>query len=264
MPTTRVLHLSDLHFGAGGDEAIERGVPVLIEQFRPELVVASGDLSHRGRQDQLARASRFLHSLERPVLAIPGNHDIPYTFPGRSRVSRVRTPVVDGRADLLLPRPPRDRAQLRPSLAPSIGRDPRRAARACTPPVAGGAGRRIPDRRPPSPPDRRSVALPEEAGSAAEPCAGVPRPSRCGSDPRRAHPPGGRQRTPGVRDLDRRGARGRRLDRAGAGPAAAEAARRGTRRARLRDRRRLPSRLHLRVAEHGLGPHGRASVPARP
>src|SRR5438132_6796088 len=83
MPTTRVLHLSDLHFGAGGDEAIERGVPVLIEQFRPELVVASGDLSHRGRQDQLARASRFLHSLERPVLAIPGNHDIPYTFPGR-------------------------------------------------------------------------------------------------------------------------------------------------------------------------------------
>ena len=83
MPTARVLHLSDLHFGAGDDEAIERGVPVLIERFRPELVIASGDLSHRGRRDQLARASRFLHSLERPVLAIPGNHDIPYTFPGR-------------------------------------------------------------------------------------------------------------------------------------------------------------------------------------
>src|SRR5438132_1345968 len=83
MPPTRVLHLSDLHFGAGDDEAIERGAPVLIEQFRPELVIASGDLGHRGRPDQLARASRFLHSLERPVLAVPGNHDIPYTFPGR-------------------------------------------------------------------------------------------------------------------------------------------------------------------------------------
>jgi len=83
MPTTRVLHLSDLHFGAGDDEAIERGAPVLIERFRPELVIASGDLSHRGRPDQLARASRFLQSLERPVLAVPGNHDIPYTFPGR-------------------------------------------------------------------------------------------------------------------------------------------------------------------------------------
>src|SRR5438874_6527731 len=83
MPTTRVLHLSDLHFGAGDDEAIERGTRVLIDRFRPELVIASGDLSHRGRQDQLVRASRFLHSLDRPVLAIPGNHDIPYTFPAR-------------------------------------------------------------------------------------------------------------------------------------------------------------------------------------
>jgi 3',5'-cyclic AMP phosphodiesterase CpdA len=80
---TRVLHLSDLHFGSGDDAAIERGAPVLIERFGPELVIASGDLSHRGREDQLASASRFLQALGRPVLAIPGNHDIPYTFPGR-------------------------------------------------------------------------------------------------------------------------------------------------------------------------------------
>ena len=82
MPT-RVLHLSDLHFGAGDDEAIERGTPVLLERFAPELVIASGDLSHRGREDQLSRAARFLRSLGPPVLAIPGNHDIPYTFPAR-------------------------------------------------------------------------------------------------------------------------------------------------------------------------------------
>jgi 3',5'-cyclic AMP phosphodiesterase CpdA len=80
---TRVLHLSDLHYGAGDDDAIERGAPVLIDRFAPELVIASGDLSHRGREDQLARASRFLRSLGRPVLAIPGNHDIPYSFPAR-------------------------------------------------------------------------------------------------------------------------------------------------------------------------------------
>jgi 3',5'-cyclic AMP phosphodiesterase CpdA len=80
---TRVLHLSDLHFGAGDDAAIERGAPVLIERFQPELIVASGDLSHRGRGEQLANAARFLRSLGPPVLAIPGNHDIPYTFPGR-------------------------------------------------------------------------------------------------------------------------------------------------------------------------------------
>ncbi|TML26129.1 MAG: metallophosphoesterase [Actinobacteria bacterium] len=80
---TRVLHLSDLHFGAGDDDSIEHGAPVLIERFGPELVIASGDLSHRGRADQLARAARFLRSLGPPVLAIPGNHDIPYTFPAR-------------------------------------------------------------------------------------------------------------------------------------------------------------------------------------
>ena len=60
---TRVLHLSDLHFGAADDDAIERGAPILIERFGPELVIASGDLSHRGREDQLARATRFLRSL---------------------------------------------------------------------------------------------------------------------------------------------------------------------------------------------------------
>jgi 3',5'-cyclic AMP phosphodiesterase CpdA len=80
---TRVLHVSDLHFGAGDDGAIERGAPVLMERFQPELIVASGDLSHRGREDQLASASRFLRSLGAPVLAIPGNHDIPYSFPAR-------------------------------------------------------------------------------------------------------------------------------------------------------------------------------------
>jgi 3',5'-cyclic AMP phosphodiesterase CpdA len=77
------LHLSDLHYGAGNDAAIERGAPVLVDRFQPELVIASGDLSHRGRAHQLAGATRFLRSLDRPVFAVPGNHDIPYAFPAR-------------------------------------------------------------------------------------------------------------------------------------------------------------------------------------
>lgn len=80
---TRVLHLSDLHYGAGHDEGIERGTSVLIDRFKPELVIASGDLSHRGKEGQLADAARFLDGLGPPVLAVPGNHDIPYTFPAR-------------------------------------------------------------------------------------------------------------------------------------------------------------------------------------
>ena len=55
----------------------------LVERVQPELVVASGDLSHRGRRAQLERAHRFLVSLGTPVLAVPGNHDLPHAFPAR-------------------------------------------------------------------------------------------------------------------------------------------------------------------------------------
>ena len=51
--------------------------------MQPELVVASGDLTHRGRPEEHDRAHRFLVSLGPPVLAVPGNHDLPYTFPAR-------------------------------------------------------------------------------------------------------------------------------------------------------------------------------------
>ena len=69
---------------AGNDrpESIE-ALGRLVEEARPDLVIASGDLTHRGLRSQHERASSFLHSLELPLLAIPGNHDIPYTFPRR-------------------------------------------------------------------------------------------------------------------------------------------------------------------------------------
>ena len=46
-------------------------------------MVASGDLTHRGRREQHARAAAFLRGFGLPLLVIPGNHDIPYTFPAR-------------------------------------------------------------------------------------------------------------------------------------------------------------------------------------
>jgi 3',5'-cyclic AMP phosphodiesterase CpdA len=76
---TRVLHLSDLHVGSHEEPSIEPGLAALVDRIDPELVVASGDLTHRGRRDQHDRAAEFLHSLGRPIFAIPGNHDIPYT-----------------------------------------------------------------------------------------------------------------------------------------------------------------------------------------
>ena len=75
----RLLHLSDLHFGGNDDPRLEPGIERLIDRVDPQLVVASGDLTHRGRADQHDRAAAFLRGLGRPVLAVPGNHDIPYT-----------------------------------------------------------------------------------------------------------------------------------------------------------------------------------------
>jgi 3',5'-cyclic AMP phosphodiesterase CpdA len=75
---TRLLHLSDLHVGSREEPRIEPGLAALIERVDPELIVASGDLTHRGRRDEHDRAADFLQGLGRPVLAIPGNHDIPY------------------------------------------------------------------------------------------------------------------------------------------------------------------------------------------
>jgi 3',5'-cyclic AMP phosphodiesterase CpdA len=81
--TTRVLHLSDLHFGRNDKPESIEALAALIEQVRPELVIASGDLTHRGLRSQHEKAAAFLRGLGLPLVVIPGNHDIPYTFPKR-------------------------------------------------------------------------------------------------------------------------------------------------------------------------------------
>lgn len=80
---TRILHLSDLHFGARDDAVIHDAIGVFVAQSRPDLIVATGDLTHRGRGAQHDQAAAFLRGLGAPVVAVPGNHDIPYALPAR-------------------------------------------------------------------------------------------------------------------------------------------------------------------------------------
>jgi 3',5'-cyclic AMP phosphodiesterase CpdA len=75
----RLLHVSDLHVGTHEEREVESALARLVERLEPQLVVASGDLAHRGRRPQLERAAELLRSLGPPVLAVPGNHDLPYT-----------------------------------------------------------------------------------------------------------------------------------------------------------------------------------------
>lgn len=82
---SRILQVSDLHLGSSDPEIDEvaSGLRALIERQQPALIVASGDLTHRNVAAEHRQAADLLRSLGPPVLAIPGNHDIPATPPGR-------------------------------------------------------------------------------------------------------------------------------------------------------------------------------------
>jgi len=71
-----LVHLSDLHFGAV-DNALLEPLANCVHGLRPDLVVVSGDLTQRARPIQFQEARRFLDTLPKPQLVVPGNHDVP-------------------------------------------------------------------------------------------------------------------------------------------------------------------------------------------
>ena len=83
MPLLRVLQVSDLHAGTQEEPEVEGDLRTLVAETQPELVIASGDLTHRNMSAQHDRAAALLRSLDKPLLVIPGNHDIPRWPPWR-------------------------------------------------------------------------------------------------------------------------------------------------------------------------------------
>jgi 3',5'-cyclic AMP phosphodiesterase CpdA len=76
---TRLIHLSDLHFGAH-DQRLVEAVAERVDEAKPDLVVVSGDFTQRARTEQFKEACAFLSRLRdngHEVLAVPGNHDVP-------------------------------------------------------------------------------------------------------------------------------------------------------------------------------------------
>ena len=75
---TRIVHISDLHFGRTDPQVVE-GLVADINRQPPDLVVVSGDLTLSARRVEFQEARAFLDRLAAPFLAVPGNHDIsPY------------------------------------------------------------------------------------------------------------------------------------------------------------------------------------------
>jgi len=71
-----VLQVSDTHFGTERPLVIEALV-ALARQQRPDLLVLSGDITQRARPAQFRAARALMDRLGAPLLAVPGNHDIP-------------------------------------------------------------------------------------------------------------------------------------------------------------------------------------------
>lgn len=79
VPMARLVHLSDLHFGAH-DERIVAAVLREVDTAAPDLVIISGDFTQRAKTEQYQEACAFLEKLRdggHEVLAVPGNHDVP-------------------------------------------------------------------------------------------------------------------------------------------------------------------------------------------
>jgi 3',5'-cyclic AMP phosphodiesterase CpdA len=71
-----LLQVSDTHFGTEQPPVVE-ALATLARQQQPDLLVLAGDITQRARPAQFRAARAFTDRLGLPVLAIPGNHDIP-------------------------------------------------------------------------------------------------------------------------------------------------------------------------------------------
>jgi len=77
MPT-RILHISDLHFGPPFAPAVAEALLQTIPSLNLDAVVVSGDVTQRAKRHQFEEARQFFDRLpDVPLLVIPGNHDVP-------------------------------------------------------------------------------------------------------------------------------------------------------------------------------------------
>jgi 3',5'-cyclic AMP phosphodiesterase CpdA len=80
----RIAHLSDLHLGAHHPDA-SATLAADVTAAGPTLTVVTGDLTMRAREAEFTQARAVLDRLPRPLLVVPGNHDVRPGLPGRLR-----------------------------------------------------------------------------------------------------------------------------------------------------------------------------------
>ncbi|MFN4039620.1 MAG: metallophosphoesterase family protein [Erythrobacter sp.] len=78
--TTRLFHISDVHFGVENRAALAE-VQRAVAAEQPDAVVCTGDLTQRAKHGEYAAARAWFAGLGVPVILQPGNHDMPYYNP---------------------------------------------------------------------------------------------------------------------------------------------------------------------------------------
>lgn len=72
----RIAHLSDIHFGAEDETALEAARTHILASS-PDVLIVSGDVTQRGKRSEFEAARDWLDSFGLPTLTVPGNHDTP-------------------------------------------------------------------------------------------------------------------------------------------------------------------------------------------
>ena len=75
---TRILHVSDLHFGRPAVPLQIDAIEALIRDEQFDVVAISGDVTQRARSGEFQRAQAFLRDAKRAseTIVVPGNHDV--------------------------------------------------------------------------------------------------------------------------------------------------------------------------------------------
>ena len=75
---TRILHVSDLHFGRPAVPLQIDAIEALIQGEQFDVVAVSGDVTQRARSGEFQRAAAFLRDAKKvsETIVVPGNHDV--------------------------------------------------------------------------------------------------------------------------------------------------------------------------------------------
>lgn len=76
MSILRIAHLSDPHFGTVEPE-VQQHLLKCLADLKPDLILLTGDITQRARKKQFILAREFAEACNKPLICVPGNHDIP-------------------------------------------------------------------------------------------------------------------------------------------------------------------------------------------